>query len=237
MRHFSKKAINVHFQGRTLVGDILSQNSTTDLLMLHGGGNANRQRFEPLRMRLFSMGVSSCAFDFLGSGDSDGDMGTTTLASRTHQARQVIDTVQMGNPFSIIGASMGAHTAIMLLKYYPVDNLILFVPAIYASKAYRVPFNSGFSKIIRIPQSWRDSDAWGLLTDFAGGLFLVTSENDDVIPRTVPEKIYESAQKARKRIHWTLPAAPHQVIAYFNTVGKQWFDRVVHQIAALLKSS
>jgi hypothetical protein len=66
MRHLSKKAITVYFHGRTLVGDILSQNSTTDLLMLHGGGNANRHRFKPLRKRLFSKGISSCAFDFSG---------------------------------------------------------------------------------------------------------------------------------------------------------------------------
>jgi hypothetical protein len=237
MRGLSQKAIKVYFQGHTLVGDIVSQNSTADLLILHGGGNANRHRFESLRTRLFSMGISSCAFDFIGSGDSHGDMGKTSLESRTQQTCKVIDAVQMRNPFSIIGASMGAHTAIMLLQYYEIENLILFVPAIYASKAYRVPFNSGFSKIIRKPQSWTDSDAWGLLTDFVGGLFLVTSENDDVIPRTVPEKIYESAQKARKRIHWALPAAPHQVMAYFNTVGKQWFDRVAQQIEALLKSS
>lgn len=235
MVHGFKTTIAAYFQGHALVGDIVSQNSTADLLILHGGGNANRHRFEPLRKRLFSMGIFSCAFDFIGSGDSAGDMGITTLENRTQQARRVIDAVQMRHPFSILAASMGAHTAIMLLKYYEIDNLILFVPAIYSSQAYRVPFKSGFTEIIRAPQSWLDSDGWDLLADFSGGLFLVTAENDGVIPRNVTEKIYNSAQKAGKRIHWILPDAPHQIIAYFNTVGKQWLIRVVHQIVALLK--
>ena len=94
---------------------------------------------------------------------------------------------------------MGAYTAVKLLEYYQIRNLMLLVPAMYTSMAYTVPFNKGFTEIIRQPQSWRHSDAWDILSGYRGCLFIIAAENDEVIPQGVINKIYASAVNAKKR--------------------------------------
>ncbi len=54
------------FGAHTLIGDILSNNSMSRVLVLHGAGKSDRARFRPLRERLFAEGISSAAFDFVG---------------------------------------------------------------------------------------------------------------------------------------------------------------------------
>jgi len=227
--------IQVDFEVHTIVGDVFSLNDSPRVLVLHGAGNSNRGRFQMLRGQLYDRGISSAAFDFVGHGDTGGDLKSSSLRSRTRQACRVVDPLNLQQPLSVIGASMSAYTSVKLLEYYRIKNLILLVPAMYTSLAYTVPFNGGFSSIIRQPQSWVQSDAWRLLADYTGRLLIVAAENDQVIPRDVINRIYDSAVNATERRLYFAPNASHFVFTDLRANEPKEFDHVFDQICSILK--
>jgi len=227
--------IQVGFESHTLIGDVLGPKSSPRVLVLHGAGESNRGRFRTLREELLAKGISSAAFDFVGHGDTGGDLKNSSLSSRTRQACRVVDALNLPQPLAVIGASMSAYTAVKLLEYFQIKSLILLVPAMYTSQAYTTPFNRGFSDIIRQPQSWVQSDAWRLLADFRGRLLIVAGENDQIIPRDVINRIYDSAVNAAERKLYIAPNASHFVFTDLRENDPAEFKYVFDQICTVLQ--
>ena len=227
--------IQVDFEGHTLIGDVLSDGSPPQLLILHGAGDSCRQRFQLLRKDLFAAGISSAAFDFVGHGDTGGDLKSSSLLSRRLQARRVVEALNLQQPLALIGASMSAYTAVKLLEHYRIKNLILIVPAMYAARADSIPFNQGFTEIIRQPQSWIHSDAWPLLAAYRGRLLIVTAEHDRVIPRDVIDRIYNSAANAAQRELYIAPGASHFVFTDLRSGNPEQFQYILGRICKMLK--
>jgi pimeloyl-ACP methyl ester carboxylesterase len=225
----------VGFETHTLVGDIMSHGSPPRLLVLHGAGDSNRGCFQLLREELFARGISSAAFDFVGHGDTGGDLISSSLASRTRQACRVVDSLDLPQPFALIGVSMSGYTSIRLLEHYQIKSLILLVPAMYTSQAYSLPFNRGFTEAIRQPQSWVGSDAWRILADYTGRLLIVAGEKDQVIPRDVITRIYDSAVNAVERELHLASNASHFVFTDLRADNPAEFDRVLDRICRMLK--
>lgn len=202
---------------------------------MHGAGNAHRGDFRLFREQLLNHGISSAAFDFVGHGNTGGELKSSSLLSRTRQACSVVASLRIQQPFSVIGASMGAYTAVKLLEYYQIKNMILLVPAMYDSKAYKVPFNRGFTQIIRQPESWGDSDAWQILSEYKGRLYIVAAENDEVIPPEVINRIYDSAINAEERTLFVAPQASHAVFTDLRSNNPDAFCNIFSQITEMLK--
>jgi len=232
-----QRLMRVDFEAHTIIGDVFSRSDLPRVLVLHGAGNSNRGRFQMLRRQLYDRRISSAAFDFVGHGDTGGDLNSSSLRSRTRQACRVVDSLNLKQPFSVIGASMSAYTSVKLLEHYQIKTLILLVPAMYTSQAYSIPFNQGFSDIIRQPQSWVQSDAWRLLADYTGRLLIVAAENDQVIPRDVINRIYDSAINAAERKLYIAPSASHFVFTDLRTNDPKEFDHVFDQICNMLKDN
>ena len=223
----------VPFGTHSLVGDIFSNNSSPDAVVLHGAGRSGRHRFYSIRAKLLERGISSLAFDMVGHGDTGGIFAESSLKDRTLQAVSVIKHWKFSEPLSFIGASMGGYTAVKLTQNFDVQNLILFVPAMYSRRAYSLCFNDNFSKVIREQNSWFDSDAWDILNNFKGNLMLITAENDDIIPEDVVKKILDSATKANNKVIHEVKESPHQILSYL--AGRpQEFMEVIEQIISFL---
>ena len=203
---------------------------------MHGAGNAHRRDFRLFREQLLNHGISSAAFDFVGHGNTGGELKRSSLINRTQQTCSVIDSLNIQQPFSVIGASMGAYTAVKLLEYYQIKNMILLVPAMYDSKAYSVPFNKGFTEIIRRPGSWGDSDAWQILSEYKGRLFIIAAEYDEVIPSGVINRIYDSAINAEERTLFVAPRASHAVFTDLRSNNPESFSSVLGQIVTMVKN-
>ena len=234
-KSFGTHIFRVDFNDRTLTGDVISNGSFPQVLILHGAGNANRGDFRLLRKQLLNLGISSAAFDFVGHGGTGGELKSSSLISRTQQACSVVDSLNIQQPFSIIAASMGAYTAVKLLEYYQVKSLILLVPARYDSRAYTAPFNKGFTEIIQRSQSWDRSDAWDILSGYKGRLFIIAAENDEVIPQGVINKIYGSAVNAKERKLFVAPKASHAVFTDLRSNNPEGLCSVIRQIVTMVK--
>ena len=223
--------------GHVLVGDVLAGESAPSLLVLHGAGQSCRERFRQLREYLCGHGIGSVAFDCIGHGDTGGDLRSSSLKSRTEQACAVIEAVSLPQPFSVLAGSMGGYTAVTLLARYRIANLILIGPAMYAAEAYAVPFNRGFTEVIRRPDSWEHSDAWRLLAGFTGRLLVIAGEKDAVIPSGVIRNIYDAACNAAERTLYVARGASHLIITDLRARDPDQFAHVLDLMTRTLKGT
>ncbi len=211
-----KEIIQIEFEGKRIVADILPAGIQPAVLFMHGAGFSNRSIFNKFREMLAEKGISSCAFDFVGYGETGGAVEESSLKSRTAQAQRVIQEANLKQPLKIVAGSMAGYNAIKLTELFNVDTLILSAPAVYGREAYEVSFGEEFSRIIRKSKSWEDTDAWEILNNFKGRLLILSGEKDDVIPSEVIQKIYDSSSHAYTRELFTVPNAPHRLTVYLE---------------------
>lgn len=221
------RELRIPFEDHVLVGDLASEPCST--IVLHGAGTSHRKRFQRLRSGLHAEGLPTCSFDFIGHGETGGELGRSSLKERTLQASRVIETC-LKEPLTLIGASMSGYTGVKLTRLHEVENLVLVVPAMYTPEAYEVPFNGGFSEIIRSHRSWERSDAWEILRGFRGKLLVVAAEHDMVIPREVVQRTFESATQAQFRDLYIVPGASHGGLFASRTE----FTKVLKMIKSLV---
>jgi uncharacterized protein len=232
-----RRVFRIPWNGHVLVGDVLAGEEPPRLLVLHGGGQSNRERFRLLRDHFLTCGVGSVAFDCVGHGETGGDLKQSSLQGRTAQACAVIDALNLPQQFSVLGASMGGYTAVTLLPRYPIAALILLGPAMYAAEAFAVPFNAGFTEIIRRPDSWESSDAWDLLSRFTGRLLLVAGEHDGVIPPGVIRNIYAAARNATQRTLFVAPGTSHLILTDLRAKAPDQLEHVLGLMTKVLTAS
>jgi len=134
-------------------------------------------------------------------------------------------------PLTLIGASMSGYTAMQLTKQFDVENLVLLVPAVYTRRAYHTPFGPEFSAAIRVPESWRESDAFDVLAGFRGNLMVIAAERDTTIPAEIPRRIHDAAGNAASRSLHVIPGAGHRSLF----PGEHEFRSVLDMIVELCR--
>lgn len=203
------KTFKLPYGKHMLCGDVYGTGKQT--VVLHGAGNSSRSVFSRLRHILNTHSIPSVSFDFIGHGETGGELLGSSLHERTKQATAVIKHKCI-EPVTLIAASMSGYTAIKLTDKISVSNLILLVPAIYSTQAYNLPFGHEFSAAIRTPKSWKDSDAFEILSRFKGNLVVIAAEFDDVIPREIIVQIHSAAKNAANRILHVISGSTHTTL-------------------------
>ncbi|WP_417068376.1 alpha/beta fold hydrolase [Niveibacterium terrae] len=166
------------------------------LLLLHGAGTSCKAHWRELLVALSGRGLACAAFDFIGHGETGGDLSGSCLASRLAQTLAVVAELPRA-PRALLGASMGAYVALRALEHLPgITRLVLVVPGVYAPSAFDLPFGPAFSAEIRKPASWAASDAFERVAAFAGRTLILATEQDQVIPRAIPERLAAEAREA-----------------------------------------
>lgn len=199
--------------------DIYEATEPTDLklIALHGAGKSDRNRCFAICSAFADNGVSSIAPDLSGSGNSK-HTKDLTLTHRLETAKSVINFhIHEKDKFIVAAFSMSGQTAIDLSIEYGdrLLCLVLFSPAIYSTESMDKPFGSAFSDAIRKENSWMESSSPANLKKFNGKLFLITPENDAVIPKGVFETIKQNAKAANfKEI--IIKDAPHTLGSWLN---------------------
>lgn len=87
------------------------------VIVCHGfrGRKENRDRIFGLAQRLNQIGYGVIAFDFLGSGDSDGDFADISLSGQADDLKVIIDYVctKYSLPVFLLGRSFGGSTVLV----------------------------------------------------------------------------------------------------------------------------
>lgn len=188
--------------------------SIATVLLLHGGGlKTTKEKYRKLRIDLLNKGIESYAFNFIGHGESNEDLYSTSLHSKVLQAKTFIDRF-INKPFSLIGSSMGGYIVVKLLELYNVSSLILFVPAAYSNSAYDINFGDKFSEIIRKENSWKDSDAFNIINKYDRNVLLISAEDDSVVPIELTNKYRSSFNKKTNVTDYIIKNGIHTVFNY-----------------------
>jgi pimeloyl-ACP methyl ester carboxylesterase len=183
--------------------------STPSVICLHGGGPSGRHSTEYLATVLQANGRSVIRFDFSGHGDSTGVMAESSLKKRFLEAKAVLDYFGLGDGVAVIGTSMGGHIACALASEVFVEALVFFGPAAYSVRAWDVPFDFGFTDIIREEGSFLDSDIVDLLRGFTGRALHVIGERDEIIPAGVTNLYAEALSHCKVFDCYTIAGCPH----------------------------
>ena len=230
-----KKIIKVAYNKHTLVADICPVGSIPKVFCMHGAGSSYRQIYDSLRAILLENNISSCALDFLGHGESDGNIKDSSLKSRTEQVIAIIKEARAVEPLILIGSSMGGYNAIKLTEIYEVKLMILIAPGVFDKNAYEIPFGDDFSSAIRRHRSWDDTDAWNILNKYKGKILIVKGDKDDVIPAEIFQKIYDNSLNTGYREMITISNAPHKLMTFYFPEYPEDFKMVAGKIISLLK--
>ncbi len=186
--------------------------SKGNILFLHGAGKATKDKVSNLAQVLLANQISSFAFDFSGHGESSGSLQESSLQKRVQEAQGAVEQFTK-NKLTICAFSMGGHIALELLRTTPVQNLILFCPAIYTPEAFNLPFDERFSSAIREPESWKNAEVVKLLQGFTGKMLVMIGEKDEVIPKGVIELINSNATNTTKKEVFVIPNVGHQILS------------------------
>ncbi|RZU37804.1 hypothetical protein EV284_2988 [Streptomyces sp. BK022] len=190
-------------------------------VLLHGAGTGTKERLLPLLSAFAERGRHALAFDFSGHGRSTGHLSELSLRRRFEQAVAVIDAHVGAGPLVLVGFSMSGQTVADLVRHYGhrVASVGLCAPGVFAAAAWDEPFGDGtgpFTKILRTPDSWRNSPALPALRAFEGRAVLVTPGTDTVIPPEVTRAVEEALRARARYFRFALPYADHKLGLWFR---------------------
>lgn len=163
------------------------------ILICHGAGAANKERFLELQNLLLEKGYASFVFDFTGVGESEGKFEEGTLNKRLEDAQAALDVLRKNNQVNKdkiieIGTSMGGHIAARLTEKNPdIKAVVLLYAAAYGKEAEGKPLNEEFTQELRKPESWKNSPAFSALEKYKGNILVIYGTEDKIIPQDVKE--------------------------------------------------
>ncbi|WP_067934746.1 alpha/beta hydrolase family protein [Alicyclobacillus kakegawensis] len=220
------------------------------VLLFHGfTGN----RLEPHRMflkisrMLEDIGYASFRFDFMGSGESDGNFEDMTLSTEVADAHRMVDWVKQhpkvdAKRVVLLGLSMGGLVASLVAGDRPDDvwRLILMAPAgnmpgivrsIESSQAVQPDaevFDHAGNLVGRaFADDLRGLDVFPRAARYRGPVLLIHGEKDETVPYQVSEQYRDLAYGDCASIH-IVPDANHT----FD--GHAWENEVLAAIRGFL---
>lgn len=194
----------VEFGHTYIHGNVLGalNKKTPDILFLHGNTPSEEASdFFLLRQLLLRQsGISSCAFDFVGHGNTGGDWAQSSLSHRTQQAADIVNACFDSQPFTVVAVGMGAYTAIKLSELFPIANLVLVMPSVYATEVYSTCFGEEEAySAVNLPMHWERTDAWSVIEKFRGGISIVGASEDTATFSGVISRLYSHSIRASGR--------------------------------------
>ena len=172
------------------------------VVYFHGCGSS-RSRYEGIAERLSQAGLVGLAVDLRGHGESEGSLkvlGHDDVVNDGLNAYDFLKGRGIAERVGLCGASLGGLVSVMVSSERAVESMVLRAPATYSAEMRRMNFadilatqNGLFFEILDVQQT---TGAYAI-TAYTGDLSVVVSENDEVIPRSIPRMFLNSADKAR----------------------------------------
>lgn len=194
--------------------------SNENVIILHGGGEANKRRYYSLAEEIMKRGRGVILFDFSGHGESSGTVAELSLSRRIKQARTVIDTLVPTGNIYLAGFSMSGQTVCDLLPVYGnrIKGILLGCAAVYRPDIFDIPFGSDeFTTRLR-QGGWQNTPSRENLADYRGRTILAIGSQDAVIPKGVTQLLEEAASD---RVYIEYSGAGHLLAAWLGEHPKE----------------
>jgi pimeloyl-ACP methyl ester carboxylesterase len=162
-----------------------SQTDDRGLLFIHGYGSDQSGYFHRAGAASDALGIRCLTFDLSGHGPDAADLQRYSVYDHLRDVVAVYDylaatarSVRLG----ACGASYGAYLGVLLSEHRPVQRLLLRAPAVAGNvdfpDAEQVPVPEDLGKR---PGAF---DSLKVLSRFSGGVLVLESEFDEVIPHS-----------------------------------------------------
>lgn len=187
------------------------------ILFIHGGAtDVGKDRFKDWQKDFSEDGVGSVSFDFVGVGESLGDVSQESLSKRLSDTKEVLSWMMDRYPeaeIAIFGVSMGGYIALGLVSDFSeaFDRLIIQVPAAYSLLAHDLKFDETFTEELRREGSWKDSMSFNWWGDYTGRKLLIACREDKTIPREIIDTYKIIGDKGGNFDFLDIDGAPHNI--------------------------
>ena len=250
-----QQAITLNYQGMTLRGmehvpERKEGERLPAVILYHGftGDKLEKHRFFlKICRELETLGYASFRYDFLGSGDSDGDFEDMTVSKEIAEAGAILDSVKADpriDPDRVIllGMSMGGLIASVLAGDRPQDvaKLVLICPAgnMYDFVKYQLDVYLADPNLNHVDlngnlvgrafgEDVKQLDVYGRAKQYEGEVMLIHGTNDPTVPFAVSGLYKENCYGDRVTIH-PVEGADHTFNKY------EWEQEVLRTISAFL---
>ena len=207
----------------------------------HGRGSSKNRHLD--RAQAFAeAGFLSFVFDFRGCGDSDGEFDKQTTAMGLEDALAAYEYIFSHklvdkNRIAIWGGSYGGYQAALVSEMHPVKSLVLAAPALYVNEWWNITISeirNDEGELYRLQEEMNILNTKGLIAieKYSGSLFVEVHENDEIIPRRIPQAYFHHAHNTQAKDMKIMKDAPHAL--YDEIFRKQsiewatdWFKKTL----------
>lgn len=230
---------------------LAEQKKAPAVILLHGftGSKLEPHRFFlKISRALEALGIASFRFDFLGSGESDGDFEDMTVLKELAEAETILEYVHShpnidNEKVIVLGFSMGGLVASLLAGDHPekIKKLILLAPAgSMAAKAKVMEKNSTYIKeenafdisgnlIGRdFIEELHTIDVWERAKRFKRDVLMIHGSIDQAVSIEDSKKYQENCYQEQARLH-IVTGADHTFNSY------HWEKEVIENICEFVK--
>jgi uncharacterized protein len=208
------------------------------LICIPGGGKTlGASRFIELQERLFDKNIGSVSINFAGVEGSIGSVESDTLENRINVTIKIIDWVKSNFTFEVLslyGVSMGGY---IILGVQEKENcngkIIIHAPAAYAKESLKVNFNEQFTKILRTPDSWKNSESFDWLKNTDNQVLLITHSEDEVIPKEILDTYKEIILGKENSKTVEIKDAKHSIWG-IEDIDKEIKEKIILEIIDIL---
>ncbi|MBS4195053.1 alpha/beta hydrolase [Lederbergia citri] len=249
-----QKAVSISHNGLTLRGmeHFPSGEKLPAVILFHGftGNKLEPHRlFLQISRALEKQGFASFRFDFLGSGESDGDFEDMTVTKEFEEARTIFDYVKSHpkideNRIILLGLSMGGLVASLLAGELNngIERLVLLAPAgtmhqIIEPMEATVPFIASHNAYDyggnlvgkAFGEDLKTINVWERAAKYKGNVLLIHGTKDEAVPYEVSNMYIEKCYSDRATLH-TIENGDHTFNSY------QWENEVIESIVNYVKN-
>ncbi|UOF88785.1 alpha/beta hydrolase [Fodinisporobacter ferrooxydans] len=251
-----QKAIELLHNGMTLRGmehiPKLRDEEKLPAVILFHGFTANKlqehRMFLKLSRSLENLRIACFRFDFLGSGESDGDFEDMTVSKELEEAKAILQFVRQDpridpHRISLLGLSLGGLVASVLAGDHPaeIDKLVLLAPAgnmyeIIQDMAHAYLANPDL-KVIDIggnlvgrafPEDLKTIAVFERAAHFQGQVLLIHGMKDASVPYQIADIYRERSYGSRLTVKW-IEDADHTFNKY------EWEKELLETVCVFLK--
>jgi hypothetical protein len=217
-----------------------SQDKSPGVIFFHGL-TSSEARYVGMAERLLENGIAALTINLRGHGTSEGVLSSLSLMDSISDAIAAYDffAVQSGvdaSRIGICGSSYGATLAAAVTAKRAVKSLLLRAPAAYTDAMIAMNFDDLMKQEDDVFKSMNDLESTRAIQDvstFRGNLFVVASENDDIIPLKIPEAYFNAAISAEQKEFEIMKGAPHglgrrpDLLEEFTVKMTNWFAKTL----------
>ncbi|WP_027410440.1 alpha/beta hydrolase [Anoxybacteroides tepidamans] len=250
-----QKAVELKHRGMVLRGmehipDRMEEGKVPALILFHGftGTKLEPHRlFLKISRALERQNIASFRFDFLGSGESDGNFEDMTLSKEIEEAHAIIDFVKKDQRIDtsriyLLGLSMGGLVASVVAGDRPADiiKLVLLAPpgnmyelikqtAAQTSIDVTAPYHDHGGNLVgrAFLEDLQTIDAFERAKPYQGPVLLIHGTNDEVVPCYVSNMYRERCYGEQANVHF-IAGANHT----FD--GHKWEEELIEAVVQFL---